>query len=206
MLHSPEVLERPLVLATDAGRSARRSARLAAVESLDDVDIDLAFRSAGEHALKLAYDAHGSLIYTFVRRSLGADLAADVTQEVFLNAWRARHRFDPERGTLAGWLIGIAKNRVIDVLRAQGRRPKSSDFEMGDMPGPEGVDQLADRMLMAEALKSLPERQRATIEASFYEDLTHQQIAERTNTPLGTVKSDIRRGLQALKRHLEVQA
>lgn len=174
-------------------------------------DVEAAFAAGGDHALRLAYDAHGRLVYTFCARALDPERAHDVTQEVFLSAWRARHRFDPERGTLAAWLIGIAKNRIIDNVRSENRhRDRRADVDderlaadLDTDTDTDTADALADRMLVAEALRALPERSRRVVALAFLEDLTHPQIAERTQLPLGTVKSDIRRGLARIRRHLE---
>jgi RNA polymerase sigma-70 factor (ECF subfamily) len=171
-------------------------------EAVPERTLDERFPCGDEATLREAYDAHGSLVYNLCRRSLGTEDAADATQEVFLSAWRARHRYDPDRGALAGWLVGIAKNRVIDVLRAKGRRVQTvdSDVEFGT---PEEVGQLADRLLMAEALDQLGDRARRVVELHFYEDMTHVEISETCDIPLGTVKSDLRRSLERIRRHLE---
>lgn len=166
--------------------------------------VEAAFEGGDEDALRAAYDAHGSLVYSFCRRSLGEDRAKDVTQEVFVSAWRARDRFDSSKGSLAGWLMGITKNRLIDNVRAEQRHAsRRSDAETGDLPVESDVERVGDRMLVADALKSLPERSRKVIELAYLNDLTHTQIAEQTSLPLGTVKSDIRRGLASIRRHLE---
>ncbi len=166
---------------------------------------EIAFERGDETALKLAYDEHGSLIYTYCKRSLGPELAKDVTQEVFLAAWKARERFDSQRGSLAGWLMGIAKNKVIDQIRLAGRRVSTvGGTDLVELSATtEHVSALADRLLVSEAINSLPERSRKVLELAFFEDLTHAQIAERTDLPLGTIKSDIRRGLARMRRHLE---
>ncbi len=163
------------------------------------------FARGDDAALKAAYDEHGAFIYTFCKRALGPEAGADVTQEVFLAAWKARERFDPSRGSLAGWLVGIAKNKIIDVHRRAGRRVTETElaFESDETTPATGIDQLADKMLLADALTTLPPRARQVLELAFYKDLTHQQIAEQCDLPLGTVKSDIRRGLQRLRHHLE---
>ncbi len=179
----------------------------------DGTELGLRFRDGDETALRDVYEAHGALVHSFCRRTLGAE-AADVTQEVFLEAWRNRHRFDASRGTIAGWLLGIARFRVIDALRAAGRRPElvADAGEQGGGTGPlagtvaddlDTVTRMAERMLIATALEQLPERARQAVHMAFYEELTHTEIAERCGVPLGTVKSDIRRGLERLRRHLE---
>jgi RNA polymerase sigma-70 factor (ECF subfamily) len=170
----------------------------------DDL-LAVGFASGDESALKQVYDAHSRLVHSYCRRVVGADLAADVTQEVFLAAWRSRERYRPEQGTLCGWLMGIARFKAIDATRARARRPDPVDDESTpEAVAPPGeLDDLALRMLLTEALQQLPERARQMVELAFFEDLTHTEIAERTNQPLGTVKSDIRRGLERMRRHLE---
>lgn len=167
--------------------------------------LEAQFARGDDTALKAAYDEHGPFIYTFCKRALGPEAGADVTQEVFLAAWKARERFDPTRGSLAGWLVGIAKNKIIDTHRRAGRRVTETEltFESSESAETPSLDRLADRMLLADALTTLPERARKVLEYAFYDDLTHQQIADKCDLPLGTVKSDIRRGLQRLRHHLE---
>lgn len=172
--------------------------------------VEDAFRSGSEHGLAAAYEAHGSLVHTLCARA-HPKAAADITQEVFLAAWKARDRFDPSRGPLAAWLVGITKNKIVDAYRKDGRRvPEAYDDDGSRVERvPEDrapIDQLADKLLITEALTSLPERPRRIVELAFYEDLTHEQISEQTDVPLGTVKSDIRRGLARLRSFLEAAA
>lgn len=163
------------------------------------------FRSGDESAMEAVYREHGSLVYSLCRRTLGPERAADTTQEVFFAAWKSRERFNPESGSLAGWLVGIARFKIIDLYRVEKRNPLAPEAAQSIDVGVEssGVDEMAQQMVIAEALKSLPERSRRLIEHAFYDDLTHSQIAERYGLPLGTVKSDIRRGLGRLRRQLE---
>lgn len=170
-------------------------------------DIDAAFRSGSEHGLANAYEVHGSLIHTLCARA-HPTAAADLTQEVFLAAWRARERFDPSRGPLAAWLVGITKNKIVDAYRKEGRQvPAIRDddgVQLGRLTdGRQPLDNLADRLLITEALATLPERPREIVRMAFFDEMTHEQIAEHTAVPLGTVKSDIRRGLARLRRYLE---
>jgi RNA polymerase sigma factor (sigma-70 family) len=167
-------------------------------------DIERLFVQGDETALRSAYDAHGALIYSFCRRTVGGETAHDVTQEVFLAAWKARDRFDPERGTLAGWLVGIAKNKVLDTLRRRQVHLLGDEPEQpADVTGPDLVDATADRMLIAAALEELSPRMKQVLTMAYLQDLTHDQISRQTSLPLGTVKSDIRRGLDRLRRNLD---
>lgn len=157
-------------------------------------------------ALRRAYDELGTIVHTFCARLVGRDGAADCVQETFVSAWRSRHRFDPAQGSLAGWLLGIARHRALDHLRKQARVPAPVDPVVGTPAAPasaEDVDQIANRLLVGRALETLQGRARAVVELAFYSDLTHTQIAEQLDLPLGTVKSDVRRALQRLRVHVE---
>ncbi len=166
---------------------------------------EVGFRAGDEQALAALYETYGPLIHTYCLRTVGADRASDLTQEVFISAWKSRRNFDPENGTFPAWLMTIAKRRCVDDFRRSGRRP---DIEPGD-PEDEPVsdvikiERIADRMLLEEAFARLSERARRHLELAFFEDLTHTEIADKTGVPLGTVKSDIRRGLATLRQHFE---
>lgn len=174
----------------------------------DGRELAAALAAGDESALRAAYDLHGKLVYSFCRRSLGPERAADATQEVFLAAWRSRARYRPESGSLPGWLLGIARYKVIDILRSDGRAPlprdltgsSDSDTQLSEEAD---VTRTAEQMLLADAISKLPERAQTMVRLAFFEDLTHTQISERCDVPLGTVKSDIRRSLERLRRHLE---
>jgi len=172
-------------------------------EVIDPVAI--AFAAGDPDALRQVYDRHGALVHTLCVRSVGRDRAADVTQEVFLAAWSSRERFDPARGSLAGWLVGIARFKAIGALRSDARTPIPTDEVAPDVVKAADIDALADQLLVQAALAELPMRMRAVLELAFFDDLTHEQIASRTALPLGTVKSDVRRGLQRLRRILEAR-
>lgn len=173
-------------------------------------DLDHRFAAGEPGALEEVYAAHGALVHSYCRRMLDPTRAADATQDAFVAAWRSRARFRPEGGSLPGWLLGIARFKVVDILRADGRQP-ASVAEPHETGGERVFAQaaaeadpatIAERMLVAEALEGLSERAREMVRLAFFEDLTHAQIAERTDVPLGTVKSDIRRGLEQMRRHL----
>lgn len=181
--------------------------------SVSDPDLAVRFAAGDDLALREAFDTYGGLVQHFCRRSLagGAD-AEDATQQTFVAAWRTRERFDPERGSLPGWLLGIARHKVIDTLRASQRRSGLSDRARDEVAvaappaTASGADPLVDRLLLADALRSLPADQRRTLELAFFDDLTHPQIAQLTGLPIGTVKSHIRRGLLRLRDRLEETA
>nr|BFD86961.1 sigma-70 family RNA polymerase sigma factor [Streptomyces sp. Xyl84] len=159
---------------------------------------------ADEEAFTAIYRRWGSLVHTMATRSLGdTHEAEDVTQQVFVGAWRGRRGFRPERGTLSAWLVGITRRKIVDALAARTRRLSLIESAGQDVtparlvrPAP---DEVLDRVLLVEALSRLPQAQREVLCMAFYEDLTQAQIAERTGVPLGTVKSHARRGLLRLR-------
>jgi RNA polymerase sigma-70 factor (ECF subfamily) len=172
-----------------------------------DEDVTAAFSGGRPDALALVYERFGPLIYSIALRSLGARSdAEDVTQQVFVSAWRSRASFDRGRGTLGGWLVTITRNKVADALRERQRDSRvllqvagGAAVTAAEAPS----DQLVDRIVLADELAQLPESQRLVMILAFYSDLTHEQIVHVLGLPLGTVKSHIRRGLQRLRSRLE---
>ena len=174
----------------------------------DAADAEVAARwiAGDDDALRLAYEQFGALVHTYCVRSLrDRSAAADCVQETFLSAWRSRGRFDPERGAFGAWLLGIARYRVLDAYRTTARTPTPADEARLELAGEHEhpmEDQLADQLLIARALDVLKPRVRGVVELAFFSDLTHMEIASRLDMPLGTVKSDLRRGLEVLRHEL----
>lgn len=164
-------------------------------------------RDGDEKALRTAYDRHGAAVLYLAQRMLGnrAD-AEDVTQVTFVAAWAGRDGFDPQRGTMLGWLLGIARRKAVDRLRSAARDLRVTETVRAQLAPDEREtpERIVDRLVVADELGRLPQEQRRTLELAFYDDLTHPQIAAVTGLPLGTVKSHIRRGMANLRRRWEV--
>ncbi|MGI9604934.1 MAG: RNA polymerase sigma factor [Acidimicrobiales bacterium] len=184
---------------------------LATPDTRPDIDFDdpvdpvaRRFAQGDESALREAYERHGSLVYSICRRSLDDAGAADVTQETFIAAWRNHARYIPERGSLAAWLTSIARNKLIDHFRSTQREERRIErVKHARSPDPRELEAAALRMLLVDAIDELAERPRMIVSMAFFDDLTHVEIAERTDIPLGTVKSDLRRSLARLRHTLE---
>ena len=176
------------------------------VDQVSDEDLAGAFSGGHPDALALVYERFGPLVYSIALRSLAARSdAEDVTQQVFVSAWRSRDSFDRNRGTLGGWLVTITRNKVADALRERQRESRVLQVAGGTaVTAPEAPsDRVVDKIVLADELAQLPESQRLVMVLAFYSDLTHEQTAQVLGLPLGTVKSHIRRGLQRLRSRLE---
>ncbi len=152
--------------------------------------------------MAMLYDRYSSIVYAVALRVLGdTGRAEDVLQEVFMQLWRNPGVFDSSRGNLGAWLGVISRNRAIDTLRK--RRPET---DIADVVVSVEPDMAADaeRVRAMEkvrgALGSMPAAQRSALEMAYFEGLTHTEIAAKTGEPLGTVKTRIRAGLQALRK------
>ncbi|MFG2435648.1 sigma-70 family RNA polymerase sigma factor [Streptomyces sp. NPDC048508] len=172
-----------------------------------DAELARALVEGDETALAAVYRRWSPLVHTLARRSLGDPREAeDVTQQVFLAVWRGGAGFRPERGTLAGWLVGITRRKISDALAARTRRTDlvgaAGDLLALSDPGGAGPEAVLDRVVVRHELARLPAPQREVLRLAFYEDLTQTQIAQRTGWPLGTVKSHARRGLHRLRHRL----
>jgi len=166
------------------------------------------FRAGDEHALRIAYDRYGGAVFHLATRLLAnrAD-AEDVTQATFVAAWLGRGTFDPDRGGMLGWLLGIARRKAVDRMRSAARDGRATDT-IRALPEPpttgDDPERVLDRLVIADELAQLPVEQRRTLELAFFDDLTHPQISAVTGLPLGTVKSHIRRGMARLRERWEV--
>jgi RNA polymerase sigma-70 factor (ECF subfamily) len=168
----------------------------------------LLVRIAGgdELAVRECVQRFGPLVWALARRwSPDPRDVEDAVQEVFVDLWRSAGRYDPAKATQAGWVAMVTRRRLIDRLRRRQRavelEPLPEDFDQADDREPDLDRQ--DRVEQAHAvLAALPDPQRTMLELSLLHGRTHDEIARDTGTPLGTVKSHIRRGLQRARRLL----
>jgi RNA polymerase sigma-70 factor (ECF subfamily) len=159
-----------------------------------------------EVALGMLYDRHGRRVYSVAKHILqDSGAAEEVLQDIFHQLWRTAASFNAARGSLAGWLLVMARNRSIDRLRR--RTPTIGEEGAAALHG-SGLDleSAAARNEMAErvrsALQALPGAQREAMELAYFEGLTQSEIAKRTGDPLGTVKTRLRTALASLRAKL----
>ncbi len=170
----------------------------------DDIELMKRITTRDQQALLTLYEQYGKAVYSLAYRILGsAALAEEVTQDTFLKVWGQTTRWDSEKGKLKNWVLTIAQFTAIDRLRQEKRQPavtpnsiEDTDETLlaakNDVLWQEGS---VLRMLVAE----LPPEQAALIDLAFFQGLSHSQIADTTQIPLGTVKTRLRAGLHRLR-------
>ena len=185
--------------------------------------------AGSEEALAALYDRHAGAVYAAASRlTSDRQLAEDVVQETFLALWNRAEQFNSTLGSLAAWLLTIARNRTVDRLRAAGRRPlmvsisaarRGEETDAATLErvvrdgeviaaagleiGPE--DQLVGlelRTALAMALAAMPDGERQVLTLAYRDELSQTEIADRLGWPLGTVKTRTRRGLHKLRELL----
>lgn len=160
-------------------------------------------RDGDPGALAQAYALWSGLVHRLAWRSLGTrEDADDVTQEVFVAAWRSRHTLVPSERALPAWLVGICRNVVLRVFRQRGRGTPTPEMAVGQ-GSEDRVDSVLTGLLINHQLDQMDPDRAQVLRLAFFDDLTHQQVSDRTGLPLGTVKSHIRRGLAHLRDQLE---
>jgi len=159
-------------------------------------------------ALRRLYDNMAPMLMGVALRIVRRrDLANDVLHDAFIQVWRRADTFDPVRGSARNWLFSVVRHRALSVVRRLGREQQLDEAELASRPaeGPSALDRLASADAagaLRRCLQELDADRRMTIVLAYADGLSHAQIAARLGAPLGTVKSWVRRGLEALRRCL----
>jgi RNA polymerase sigma-70 factor (ECF subfamily) len=176
-----------------------------------DEDLMRALTGGSEDALGPLYARYAPLVFSMAAGSLERATAEEIVQDVFLSLWRNAEQYDPARGPLRPWLLQIAHFRVLNELRRRSRRPRFTAD-----PDGEGLAAIADpdpgpsaaawseyrRSAVRRALELLPPAQRQALGLAFFDELTHEQVADVLQLRLGTAKTRIRAGLAKLREQL----
>lgn len=189
----------------DAGRAAGGAAVEQALGASEE-HLAAAFADGLDWALAEAYRRWSPLVHTIALRSLAhAADAEDVTQQVFVQAWRSSRTYDATVRPLPAWLTGVTRHVVADRMATRAReRNLARRLVLLAPPTPASVDDVADAVYVEHLLGRVPQPRREVLELAYLGHHTHAEIAARTGMPLGTVKSHIRRGLADLRSQLEV--
>jgi RNA polymerase sigma-70 factor (ECF subfamily) len=188
----------------------------------DDATLVAALADGDPRALELVYDRYSRGVYALALRLLGDGPAAEeVVQETFIKLWRQPGAYQPSRGRLFAWLLGVAHHHSVDLLRR--RRLEERHRLAGSSTG-DGLVDLADRLgltsgdgdpqarvgnleqrsALDQALARLPREQRLALELAYYRGMTQVEIATWLHEPLGTVKTRLRLALQQLRKAPEL--
>lgn len=174
--------------------------------SLDDPALVQRIQEGDQDAFLQVYDRYASKVYGLALKMMKDSMKAeDVSQEAFLKLWRKADTFNPQRGSLVGWLLSITRYTALDRLRMQDRRPGMG----GNAFDPEETFPYAafaesgvrtPGKSLKFALEKIPEEQARVIELAYFQAMSHSQIAEHIDIPLGTVKTRIRLGMDKLRK------
>ncbi len=174
-----------------------------------DADLFMALQTGQLDSLSLLYDRHAALVYGIAFQLLGnAHEAEDLTQDIFL-ALSKGCSYDPKRGTLRTFLGILTRSRAIDRLRSRhrirekfGQQPFTDEERTGSQTPIDYLFQVERSQEVQAALSQLPPREQQVLKMAYYEGLSQSEIASRLNVPLGTIKSQSRRGLLKLRHAL----
>lgn len=181
-------------------------------EKLDDEALLRLISRSHEAALGEFYERYGRLVYSMAFNVIGdADMAEEITQDVFLRVWEKAETYRAEQGKVSTWLVSITRHRAIDLLRRARIRPEGNraawaeelDLEFPNPTSAEGeAEHSQRRQLVRRALAQLPPEQRLALSYAFFQGYSHSEIARLLNEPLGTVKTRIRLAMQKLRQIL----
>ena len=155
-----------------------------------------------QQAMVSLFDRHSSVVYAVALRVLSDPSGAeDVMQEIFLRIWRKPPVIEASTGSLGGWFAVLARNRAIDQLRR--RRPSDSTEDVVLLSSVDVAAESERNLLLARArtmMQQLPEEQQVVLALAFFDGLSHSEIAERLKSPLGTIKTRLRRAVLTLRK------
>ena len=176
-----------------------------AEDAPNDWSLLLRIRQRDEAALSELYDRYSGLVYSQAHRILrDAGAAEEILQDLFYQVWATAEKFDPSRGSLAGWLLVAARNRAISKLRRASAR--FEDPEENGVALSASLENSSTQNLLLEkvraVMEALPLAQREAVEFAYFEGMSHSEIAEKTGEPLGTIKTRIRSAMEMLKKVL----
>ena len=165
-------------------------------------------------ALGALYDRYGRLIFSLALQVVGdRETAEEVVEDVFYQVWENAATYRPEQAKITTWMTSITRYRAIDVLRKRRSRPEKDSLEWAEVSpsavprSDDGPEELADLLLQQQrvrlAVTSLSPDQQAVLSLAYFQGLSHSQIAEQLNQPLGTVKTRIRLAMQRLRELLK---
>ncbi|AZC14314.1 sigma-70 family RNA polymerase sigma factor [Microbacterium sp. ABRD28] len=160
-------------------------------------------RPAEDFDVRRAFAENGGALLGYAVNALrDRPLAEDCVQETFLRAWRSRDRFDAAKATERTWLFAIARNVIVDALRARARLPRIGDDAELETRMADAIDPL-ERLRIIEGLAALSDAHRTVVVAVHVEGRSYQELADATGIPVATWRTRAFHGLRALRKHLQ---
>lgn len=183
---------------------------LALVEASKDDRLVERIAAGDEAALAEVMSLHGSLVYGIALRVVAEPgLAQEVAQDTFLALWRNPSAYDAGRGSLRGWLAGVARNKAVDLVRREEVRRRAVDALLaegrgpsGDPPAVEPTETMERRRDLIGALRQLPRPQMEALVLAYFGGRTYREVARELGIPEGTAKTRLREALGRLRRQL----
>jgi RNA polymerase sigma factor (sigma-70 family) len=168
----------------------------------------LSLKARDQQSFSYLYDNYSGALYSIVLQVvLDKDLASDVLQEVFVNIWKKIESYDATKGRLFTWMLNVARNLAIDMVRSKSYQnsqknqsmPESEFFDKGGNTTQLSVDNIG----LKKVVDKLKTEHRVLIDLAYFKGYTHEEIAEIESLPLGTVKTRIRSALTQLREYLK---
>jgi RNA polymerase sigma-70 factor (ECF subfamily) len=192
---------RPRLISRSSGRH---------LVGLADEDLMVRVGEGDAQAFEVIFDRHGDVAFSLAYRMCGRRaMAEDIVQEAFVSLWRTGAQYEPARGSVRSWVLGVVHNRAIDMFRRESvraGRDVRDDAALRRLPAAEstelGAQRREDARELRTALVRLPDEQRRVIELAYFGGFTHSEIAEMLGLPAGTVKGRMRLGLTKLRLSL----
>ena len=172
-------------------------------------ELVLALKERNDQAFSFLYDHYAGALYSIIKQIVpdNPELANDVLQEVFINIWRKIDSYDQSKGRLFTWMLNIARNASIDLLRSKSYQNSQKNQELPDNvyrgAANQAILQNVDSIGLKKMLEKLRPEHRVLVELAYFKGFTHEEIAEMVAIPLGTVKTRIRNALLQLREYLK---
>lgn len=177
---------------------------------MPDESILLSIADGDKSAVGQCLNRYGGLVWSLARQFLGnVPDAEDAVQDIFIAIWSSASRYRPEVASEVTFISTIARRRLIDRMRRNGRRPATDSLDADEaapmQPSvPSQLEESADVARVERLLQEMPEQHRSIMSMSLYEGYSHSEIADHLDLPLGTVKTRVRRGLIRIRKQLRI--
>jgi RNA polymerase sigma factor (sigma-70 family) len=179
---------------------------LGTTQTYSEQELVSLLKSRDPRAFGYLYDNYSGALLGIINQIVDdMDLANDVLQDVFVNIWRKIESYDPGKGRLFTWMLNIARNASIDLIRSSAYQnmKRTKDIEDSYDLGTSNELLQVDHIGLKKVLDKLKEEHRVLVELSYFKGYTHEEISEIEDIPLGTVKTRIRNALKQLREILQ---